>query len=199
MVETSDSSAYHRIHAVIDGLISASNEKQKMAEHLELVALIESDRHLLVGAKALAAYLKQRFTEDTDYVVGHSSFQRVRKWMKKRSIPHEDTGEAIRSEKLGIDVIDAANNPVLLEILKRESGLPSPEALAATKYLAIVSGTREPQRVHFDIGDFMGLVGLEGFDVAKLLGFLVDRYEQQRPHVRDLIAKIKAGESRIIF
>ena len=177
--------------------MTAAHEKEKMDEHLKLVEMIESDRHLLVGAKALAAYVEQRFTDDTDYVVGRGSFQKVRGWLKRQNIEHEDSGEAIRSKALGIDVIDASNNPVLQEILKRENGIPSPEALAATKYITIVSGTRGQRKVHQDISDLIGLVTLDAFDVEIFLGYLVERYEEQRQHARDLIDRIKRGESPI--
>ena len=170
-----------------------------MDEHLKLVAIIEADRHVIVGAKALAAYMKQRFTEDTDYVVGHKTMQKVRQWLKRETVAHEDSGETIRVPELGIDIIDAAHNPVLKEILKRDSGIPSPEALAASKYIAVVSGTRGQQKTHFDIGDFIGLVNLDGFQVERFLEYLVDRYEEQRPHARELIGRIKRGDSPITF
>jgi len=64
MSRTPNASAYHRVHTVINALISASNEKQKMGIHLDLVALIESDRHLLVGEKApLSASVISRLTQ----------------------------------------------------------------------------------------------------------------------------------------
>jgi len=197
MAPTPETSSYQRIDALVNGLVSAANEKEKMDERLKLVELLEKDRHLIVGAKALATYLKPRFTEDTDYIVGHGSFQKVRRWLSRENIPHQDDGEAIRVAALGLDIVDASNNPVLAEILKRENGVPSPEALAASKYIAMVSGTREPQKVHFDIGDFIGLVSLDGFEVERFLEYLVDRYEEQRPHAQELIDKIKKGESPI--
>ncbi len=199
MVWLPETSSYQRIHAVLDGLVSAARKKEKMDEHLKLVGLIEADRHLLVGAKALAVYIEQRFTKDTDYVVGHRTYQKVRKWLKKEDVVHDDSGETIRAEVLGLDIIDASHNPVLTEILKRESGIPSPEALAATKYIAIVSGTRERRKVYQDIADLVGLVTLDGFDVGKLLGYLVDRYEEQRTRVQALIDKIQRGESPIVI
>ncbi|MFH0983093.1 MAG: hypothetical protein V2A79_16360 [Planctomycetota bacterium] len=190
-------SSYHRIHAILDQLISTAHDKENMDEHLKLVELLETDRHLLVGAKALAAYIKQRFSEDTDYVVGHRTFQKVRKWLKQQRLAHEDNGEAIQVGVLGIDIIDARHHPVLQEILKRENGIPSPEALAATKYIAIVSATRGPQKRHFDIGDFIGLVTLDGFDVERFLEYLVGNYAEQRPHAREVIDRIQKGESPI--
>ena len=199
MARAQETSSYQRIQAIVDGRISAANERGKMDEHLKLVAVIEADRHLIVGAKALAAYMKQRFTEDTDYVVGHQTFQKVRRWLRQEKVPHEDSGETIRVPKLGIDVIDASHNPVLKEILKRDSGIPSPEALAATKYVAVVSGTRGQQKTHFDIGDFIGLVNLDGFEVERFLEYLVDRYEEQRPPAQEVIDQIKRGDSPITF
>ena len=170
-----------------------------MSKHLQLVEMIESDRYLVLGAKAMATYVKQRFTEDTDYLVGHRAFGRIRKWLVDAGIPFDDEGEAIRVEQLGIDVIDAANNPVLKEMLNRETGVPSVEVLAASKYVAIISGTRGQQRVHFDIGDFIGLVCLDGFDSEKFLSCLVDRYAEQRSHASEIIARIRRGEAPITF
>lgn len=193
------STAYERIQSIIEGRLAAVREKEHMSKHLQLVELIESDRYLVLGAKAMATYVKQRFTEDTDYLVGHRAFGRIRKWLADAGIPFDDEGEAIRVEHLGIDVIDAANNPVLKEMLNRETGVPSVEALAASKYVAIVSGTRGQQRMHFDIGDFIGLVCLDGFDVEKFLGCLVDRYVEQRPHASEIIDRIRRGEAPITF
>ncbi|GMU21039.1 MAG: hypothetical protein AMXMBFR13_11340 [Phycisphaerae bacterium] len=77
-------STYDRIHAVVDSLLVATAEKQQMNEHRQLVTMIEARRHLLVGAKALTAYMEQRFTKDTDYVVGRRDFARIRKWFKEQ-------------------------------------------------------------------------------------------------------------------
>ena len=66
MASTPDTSAYQRIHAIVNRRMAAAREKEQTDEHLRLVELIESDRHLLVGAKALAAHIEQRFTDDTD-------------------------------------------------------------------------------------------------------------------------------------
>jgi len=194
---SSNTSTYDQMNAIIQGIESAAAEREQMDEHVKLVALIESGRHLLVGAKALAKYLEPRFTKDADYLAEHRLFQKVRKWLRQENIEHEDHGGIVQSKVLGIDVINADSHPVLKEILKRESGVPSPEALAATKYIAIVSGTRGQQKLHLDISDFIGLVNLDGFDVEKFLGYLVDRYEEQRPHAQELVDKIKRGEAPI--
>lgn len=156
--------------------------------------MIEARRHLLVGAKALTAYMEQRFTKDTDYVVGRRDFARIRKWFREQGIAHEDRGEVIQSEALAIDVIDGHFHPVLKEILKQESGLPSAEALAATKYVAFVSDTREQRKKYQHIADFAGLVTLDGFDVNKFLAFLVDRHAEQRGQARELIDRIRRNE-----
>ena len=175
------------------------NGKRNTPQHAELVGLIEADRHLLVGARAMAVYVEQRFTEDTDYLVGHKTFQKIRRWFKQQGVEHEDTGKAIRSTTLGLDIIDASNNPVLVEILKRENGVPSREALAVSKYVAMVSGTRQQWKLHHDIADFIRLVGLESFDVGRFLGYLVERYEEQRAHAEELIGKILRGEGPIVI
>lgn len=197
MSSTSNTSTFDRVHGIIEKLESAALEKLDMEKHREFVALIESDRHVLVGAKALATYVEQRFTKDTDYVVGHTVFLRARKWLKEQNVEHNDHGQVIQSEEIGIDIIDAGSNPVLQEILRQESGIPTPEALAATKYIAIVSGTRSQRKLHLDISDFIGLVTLENFDVKKFVAYLVDRYEEQRSQARDLIDRIHRGDSPI--
>ena len=63
MSSTSNTSTFDRVHGIIEKLESAALEKLEMEKHREFVALIESDRHLLVGAKALATYVEQRFTK----------------------------------------------------------------------------------------------------------------------------------------
>ncbi|MBN1491479.1 MAG: hypothetical protein JXA69_16325 [Phycisphaerae bacterium] len=193
------STAYERIQSIIEGRWAAARRAKQTPEYQQLVHLIESDRYLVLGAKAMAAYVRQRFVESTEYLVGHRAFGRIRKWLADAGVPFDDEGEAIRVEQLGIDVIDAANNPVLKEMLNRETGVPSVEALAASKYVAIVSGTRGAQRVHFDIGDFIGLVCLDSFDVGKFLGCLVDRYAEQRSHASEIIARIRRGDAPITF
>ena len=65
--------------------------------------------------------------------------------------------------------------------------------------VAVVSGTRGQQKTHFDIGDFIGLVNLDGFEVERFLEYLVDRYEEQRPHAQEVIDQIKRGDSQITF
>ncbi len=165
-----------------------------MLEHRKLVAMIESGRHLLVGAKALATYMEQRFTQDTDYVVEHRLFLKLRKWLREEKIDHVERGLVVQCEQIGIDIIDASSNAVLKEILKHEAGVPSPEGLAATKYIAIVSGTRGQRKMYQDIADLVGLVGLPGFDMDKFLGYFVGEYEEQRTHVAEAIEKIRRGE-----
>ncbi len=199
MVWTPETSAYQKVNAVTDTIIATAAAREQMNEHLNLVAIIEGGRHLLVGAKAMAQYVEQRFTRDTDYLVDHKLFLEIRRWFNREKVPHEDTGEAILSESIGIDVIDAHHNPVLKALLHNERGIPSPEALAATKYVAIISGTRGQPKLSFDIGDFISLVTLEAFEVEKFLDFLVDRYTEQRGHARELIEKIKRGESPIVL
>ena len=161
----------------------------------DLIALIESGRHLLIGAKALIQYTRPRFTEDTDYAVGRQMFRRVRKWFRDRreTVDCEDAGEMIRSKSLALDIINAHNNPVLLCVLRAESGLPSPEALAACKYAAMTSPTRDRVERIQDFADFSRLVLLDDFDTRKLLGYLAPPYDAQRDEVARLIDDIRSG------
>lgn len=192
-------SSYERVQAVCAARMASVNGKRNMPHHVRLVEMIEADRHLLVGARAMAMYVEQRFTEDTDYLVGHKTFQKVRRWFKQQGVEHDDTGEAIRSTALGLDVIDASNNPVLAEMLKHENGVPSPEALAATKYVAVLRVTRQQWKLHHDIADLIRLVGLKAFDAAKFLGYLVERYAEQRPHAEELINQIHRGDKPVVI
>ena len=199
MASNPTASTYDRVHAVIDRMVRAAEQKTRMDKHRELVALIEADRHLLIGAKAVAAHIEQRFTKDTDYMVDRKQFQQVRKWLTEQGIEFQDGGPVLRCEALGIDVVNASSHPVLKEILQHETGLPSPEALAAAKYVSIVSGTREPRRAIQDASDFVGLVTLGQFQDARFLGYLVDRFEEQRPHAVELLARIRRGETPLTF
>lgn len=180
------------IAARIDQLETAMAEKDTPLRR-ELIALIESDRHLLIGAQALIQYTEPRFTADTDYAVGLRSFQRIRKWFKahEEQVTYQDEGEAIRSESLAVDVLNAAMNPVLLEVLKAENALASPEALAACKYVAIASPARGRERRLRDAADFAALVLREGFEDGKLLGYMVGPYATEHDTMRALIRDIR--------
>lgn len=161
----------------------------------ELIELIESGRYLLIGAQALIRYTAPRFTDDIDYLVGPRAFSRIRKWLKDHAeaVSHSDEGEAIRSESLAVDVVNARNNPVRSAVLKAESGVPSPEALAACKYVAMTNPTRGRSARLQDAADFSKLVLREGFDRSRLLSFMVARYEPQRGAVAKLLDDLVSG------
>ena len=194
MVPAEESSSYHQVSALIERLrIVMPDEDARLRQ--ELVALIESGRHLLIGAKALMRYTRPRFTEDTDYAVGLQMFRRVRKWFRDHGhcVSYDDVGEEIRSKSLAVDVINAHNNPVLLHVLQSETGLPSAEGLAAYKYVAMTSPTRARAERIQDFADFSKLVLLGDFDAARFLGYMVGSYEEQRSEIEQLIDDIKAG------
>ncbi|MCB9849796.1 MAG: hypothetical protein H6817_03745 [Phycisphaerales bacterium] len=163
-----------------------------MPERNELVELIESGKHVLIGAKALAHYTKPRFTEDTDYLVSGQTFVRIRKWAKDHQAEHDNLGAALRFPGFALDVLDARSNEVLKEILNHERAIPSPEALAAAKYVSMINIERAQRRLQ-DVSDFAQLVMLEVFDAEKLRTFLVAPYADQWPQVQKLIEDIKAG------
>jgi hypothetical protein len=160
--------SYEQVDAFIERLIVAAAEKEILPERQELDAIIRQAGSLLIGAKALAPYVKPRFTEDTDYLVDRKTFQKVRAWFVAHSdhVAYEDGGEAIACETLGIDIFDARNHPVLLEVTRRESVVPSPEALAAMKYCAAINAART--RRDQDAVDFRSLVKLPGFEDASV-------------------------------
>lgn len=161
----------------------------------ELVELIESARHLLIGAQALMQYTPPRFTDDVDYLVGPKSFARIRKWLRAHEPEgaHVDEGEAIRAEGLAVDIVNARHNPVLSAVLKAESGVPSPEALAACKYVAMTNLTRGRSARLQDAADFSKLVLRDAFNRKKLIGYMVDRYEQEHAAIEKLIDDLAAG------
>ena len=188
---------YDDVDAFINRLLMAAAEKERLPERQELESLIRSAGGLLIGAKALAHYVKPRFTEDTDYLVDGKTFRQVRRWFRDRQdrIEYEEGGEAISCENLGIDVIDARNHPVLTEVVRRESVVPCPEALAAIKYCSIVNPLRG--RKDQDAVDFRSLAKLDSFDVQKCLSFFVDRFEALRPEIQEAVDKIRRGEPGI--
>jgi len=188
------SSAYEGASAHIRKLRAAVARKDTPLRR-ELIDLIESGRHLVIGAAALARYVRPRFTDDVDYAVGLALFRRVRKWFKDHAdiTPYVDEGEALRCQALGVDVINAAANEVLRFVLKAERGLPSPEGLAACKYAAMTSPTRGRAERLQDAADLAKLVALSDFDTGRLLSFLVGPYEPDRPRVRRLISDLRAG------
>lgn len=188
---------YQDIDSFINGLVMAAEEKESQPQRQELEAIIRSGGALLIGAKALAHYVKPRFTADTDYLVDGKTFRQVRRWFEARQdqIPYDDNGESISCESLAIDVIDARHHPVLLEVMRRESVLPSPEALAAVKYCSIVNPARK--RKDQDVVDFRSLVLRDDFDASQCLSFFVEPFESLRSEVVDAIERIKRGDPGI--
>jgi len=185
---------YEQADALIERTVMAAAERESLPERQELEGIIREAGGLLIGAKALAHYVKPRFTDDTDYLVDGKTFQTVRAWFRKHKdrIPYVDAGEAITCDTLGIDIVDARNHPVLLEVTRRESVLPSPEALAAIKYCSAINPART--RRDQDAVDFRALVRLAGFDTARCLSYFVDRFESLRPEVEASIDKIRRGD-----
>jgi len=187
------STTYEQVDALIERTLMAAAEKESLPERQELEGIIRQAGGLLIGAKALAHYLKPRFTRDTDYLVDGKTFQKVRAWFRKHKdrITYDDGGEAITCDALAIDVVDARTPPVLLEVARRESVVASPEALAAMKYCSAINPARD--RRDQDAVDFRALVKLAEFDTAKCLSYFVDRFESLRPEVDASIERIKRG------
>ncbi len=188
---------YDDVDAFLNGLIMAAAQKENQPQRKELEDLIRANGGLLIGAKALAHYLKPRFTEDTDYLLDGKAFQKVRKWFEshKDVITYDDLKEAICCDALAIDIIDARHHPVLVEVIRRESVVPSPEALAAVKYCAIINPLRA--RRDQDAVDFRSLVMLANFGIDKCLSFFAGQAEPLQPEVRASIERIRRGDSTI--
>ncbi|MBI4580143.1 MAG: hypothetical protein HY718_10605 [Planctomycetes bacterium] len=180
------------VEVMVKRLRSAVAEKERMPERQELIELIDSGKHVLIGAKAMAYYTQPRFTEDTDYIVSGQTFARIRKWARQKGVAAEDLGLVLRFRSLAVDVIDGRSNPVLKEILKHEATRPCPEALAAAKYVSFINQQRGERRLQ-DVADFARLVVLSSFDRTKVQGYMVGEYAAQWPEVDKLIADIKAG------
>jgi hypothetical protein len=173
-------------------LEAAVARKERMLQRQDLINLIESGRHVLIGAKALAHHTQPQFTQESDYLVGGEVFVRIQKWMRNGKVEHEDLGTAIRCPSFGVDVLDARSNEVLSEILKRGKTPVSAEALAAAKYISFINPARGQRRLQ-DVADFAQLVTLPTFDSNELRTFFVGGYANQWPEIEKLIADIKAG------
>lgn len=185
-------STYDAVENLLRDLKAAVHQKEDMPERKDLIALIESGAHLIIGAKALAHYTPPRFTEDTDYVVCAQTFTRIRKWARDKAVETQDLGMVLRFPSLAVDVIDVRSNGVFKDLLERENKIPSPEGLAAAKYISMVNPHRGDRRFA-DVGDFAQLVKLPRFDLDKLRSFLVNTYPEQWPDVVKLIDDIKQG------
>jgi len=158
----------------------------------ELIALIESGRHIVIGARATMFYTQPRYTADVDYAVGRREFLRVRKWFKQSEADFQDNGEAIECPALRVDVIDASRNAVMKAVLARHTGIPSLEAVATLKYVAAISSTRPYERRQQDSADLAVLVLRPGFDDQAFLTLLVGPYQEEIERARTVLADIKA-------
>jgi len=158
----------------------------------ELIALIESGRHIVIGARATMFYTQPRYTADVDYAVGRREFLRIRKWFKQSGADFQDNGEAIECPALRVDVIDASRNAVMKAVLARQSGIPSLEAVAALKYVSAISPSRPYERRQQDAADLAALVLRPGFDDRAFLALLVGPYQDEIERARTALADVKA-------
>jgi hypothetical protein len=185
-------SSYARITEFMDSLERPLDDQLQRLQN-ELIRLIESRRHIILGAKATMFYTKPRYTADVDYAVGSHDFAAVRAWFSQTGVEHEFNGEAIQCERLRVDVIDASKNPVIAGVLSRETGIPSVEAVAALKYASAISPTRAYERRRQDAADFAALVRRAGFGADKFLGFFTGAFEAERENARTVLADVQAG------
>jgi hypothetical protein len=158
----------------------------------ELVALIESGRHIVVGARATMFYTRPRYTADIDYAVGGREFAEIRQWFDDSGVAYEFNGEAVECSALRVDVIDASRNAAMEAVLAEESGIPSLEAVAALKYVAAISPTRAYERRQQDAADLAALVLRPGFDDDAFLRFFVGPYTAEVDRARTVLGDIKA-------
>ncbi|HUU84497.1 MAG TPA: hypothetical protein VM243_13435 [Phycisphaerae bacterium] len=157
-----------------------------------LIALIESGRHIVLGAQATMFYTRPRYTADTDYAVGGEDFVKIRKWFEGSGVAYEFNGEAIECPGLRVDVIDGSRNAVIEQVLDRESGIPSLEAVAALKYVAAISPTRAYERKQQDAADLAALVLRPGFDERAFLALFVGPYQAEAERAAGVVADIRA-------
>jgi len=184
-------SAHARIAELTAALEQPLDERsQRLRE--ELIALIESGLHIILGARATMFYTKPRYTADVDYAVGKRDFTKVRRWFEDSGVAHEFNGEAIECPALGVDVIDGSQNAVIEVVLARERGIPSLEAVAALKYVAAISPTRPYERKQQDAADLVALVLRPGFDDEAFLQLMVGPYAAELQQARTVLADIKA-------
>lgn len=158
----------------------------------DLIALVESGRHIVLGAQATMFYTKPRYTADIDYAVGGQDFAKVRRWFEESGVAYEFNGEAIECPALRVDVIDGSRNAVIEAVLARESGIPCLEAVAALKYVAAISPTRAYERRQQDAADLAALVLRPGFDDQAFLQLMVGPYTAEVERATGVLADIKA-------
>ncbi|MHC4066730.1 MAG: hypothetical protein ACYSUI_19820 [Planctomycetota bacterium] len=184
-------SSYARISELTAALENPLDE-QSQRLHDELIALIESGRYVVLGARAAMFYTKPRYTADIDYAVGKGEFAEVRRWFERSGVAYDFSGEAIECPALRVDVIDASRNAVIEAVLAREEGIPSLEAVAALKYVAAISPTRAYERKQQDAADLAALVLRPEFEDEAFLRLLVGPYEAEVERARTVLADIKA-------
>ena len=184
-------SAYVRITELTSSLEEPLDGDARQAQE-ELIALIESGRHIVLGARATMFYTRPRYTADIDYAVGGQEFVRVCEWFRQSGVAHESTGEAIECPALRVDVIDASKNAVIQAVLAQESGVPSLEAVAALKYVAAISPTRAYERRQQDAADLAALVLCAGFSDEAFLRLFVGPYHAEVDRAKTVLADIKA-------
>lgn len=164
----------------------------------ELVAMIESDRHIIVGARATMFYTRPRYTADIDYAVGRKQYGKIIRWLGQAGVSFTSEGEAILCSELRVDVIDASRNEVIQEVLEQQRGVPSLEAVAALKYVAAISPTRSYERKQQDAADLTALVLCPEFDEGAFVRFLVGPYADEVEKAKGILADIKAHRPTIL-
>lgn len=159
----------------------------------ELVAMIESDRHIILGARATMFYTKPRYTADTDYAVGPKQYAKILRWLGQAGVSFASQGESILCSELRVDIFDATHNAVIQEVLKQQQkGVPSLEAVAALKYVAAISPTRTYERKQQDAADLIALILRPEFDDASFLQHLIGPYADDLGKAEQLLADVKA-------
>lgn len=147
-----------------------------------LLSLVTKGKRLMVGATAMQQYVEVRPTADLDYLVDDRIFTNVEFFLDTESIPHavDHVKSAFVIRILSVDVIRASSHPVLQAVLKEEGStkhttMPSPEALAALKYVSLVSPTRPAKKKKQDRLDFEMLAADPEFSTDSLRKWLEKR------------------------
>ncbi|MBI2059859.1 MAG: hypothetical protein HYT87_08825 [Nitrospirae bacterium] len=147
-----------------------------------LLSLVTKGKRLMVGATAMQQYVEIRPTADLDYLVDDRIFANVEAFLGTEKIPYaaDKQKSAFVVRILNVDVIRASSHPVLEAVLKVEGSakyttMPSPEALAALKYVALVSPTRPTRKKRQDRLDFGLLAQHPDFSLATFRRWLDGR------------------------
>lgn len=159
-----------------------NGEKDWEALRRRLLSLVTKGKRLMVGATAMQQYVEVRPTADLDYLVDDWVFANVEAFLNSEGIPHamDRMRSALVVRILSVDVIRASSHPVLKAVLEQEgserhTSMPPLEALAALKYVSMISPTRPSLKKEQDRLDLKALVQDPEFSIDSFRKWLDGR------------------------